>query len=333
MAGNSAEDVWNLLRYIREFIQHPRRLDPIIQKKPSWYMLTAAMDVVSDTESAIVSYERGEFRDKGTLYLVIYGLLQAMYLQQDALRNMVHALEGSEVYKLDTEPEAMWIRQIRNDSVGHPTKQGTTKPRKDGALNEQTSHSIVQHSMRKEHYTLLRSSNLADTSFVDINVLELIEKNRVLAIRILARTKANFEAIEMEHRANFKGEKLASIFHPTMSYQFEKVFEGINNPSCGRHPYGQMSLEVVVKYFNDFKAALQKRGILNESGHLHYNLDEAEYALSELTNYYNGAGLLTDKRAALIFNHFAQHKMRELERIAKEIDEEYEEEIPAGVGA
>ena len=96
-------------------------------------MLTAAMDVVSDTESAIVSYARANSEHKGTLYLVIYGLLQAMYLQQDALRNMVHALEGSEVYKLDTEPEAMWIRQIRNDSVGHPTKQGTTKPRKDGA--------------------------------------------------------------------------------------------------------------------------------------------------------------------------------------------------------
>ena len=136
----------------------------------------------------------------------------------------------------------------------------------------------------------------------------------------------------MEHRASFRNEKLASIFHPTMGYQFEKVFEGINSPSYGRHPYGQMSLNAVVKYFNDFKTALEKRGILNDSGHINYYLDEAEYALTELTNYYNGTGLLTDKRAALIFNHFAEHKMRELERIAKEIDEEYDEEIPIATG-
>ena len=47
---------------------------------------------------------------------------------------------------------------------------------------------------------------------------------------------------------------------------------------------------LVLKYFNDFKTALENRGILNDSGHPHYYLDEAEYALPELTNYYNGMG-------------------------------------------
>src|SRR5579862_2042092 len=111
MAGNSADDVWNVLRFIREFIQHPRRLDPLIKNKPSWHMLACAMDVVSDTEGAIISYERADSTDLGMRYLLIYGLFQAMYLQQDALRNMVHALEGNEVYQLDSEPEAMSIRQ------------------------------------------------------------------------------------------------------------------------------------------------------------------------------------------------------------------------------
>ena len=332
MPTDSAAGVWELLRYVREFIQHPRRLDPLINNKPGWYMLTSAMDIVSDTESAIASYEKGDWQDKGTLYLVIFGLLQAMYLQQDALRSMVHALEGNADYKIDSEPEAMSIRQIRHDTVGHPTKQGGTNAKGNGAFTEQTSHSIVQHSMRKQYYTLLRSSNLADTTFVDINTFELIEKNRALAIRILARTKANLERIEMEHRAAFKGEKLASIFHPTMHYQFEKVFEGIYNPDYGRGPYGQLSLQTIVGYFNDFKAALEKRGILNGSGHLHFNLDETEYALNELTNYYNGTGMLTDKQAAEIFRYFAERKMDELKRIAEEIDAEYEEKFTGASG-
>lgn len=129
MHTESAAGVWELLRYVREFIQHPRRLDPIINNKPSWYMLTSAMDIVSDTESAIVSYENGDWEDKGTLYLVIFGLLQAMYLQQDALRSMVHALEGSTDYKIDSEPEAMSIRQIRHDTVGYPTNRGAQEPK------------------------------------------------------------------------------------------------------------------------------------------------------------------------------------------------------------
>lgn len=181
--------------------------------------------------------------------------------------------------------------------------------------------------MRKQHYTLLRSSNVADTTFVNIQVFDLIEKNRALAIRILARTKANLERIEMEHRAAFKGEKLANIFHPTMHYQFEKVFEGIYDPDYGRGPYGQLSLQTVVGYFNNFKSALAKRGVLNDSGHLHFNLDETEYALNELMNYYNGTGMLTDKRAAEIFRYFAERKMDELKRIAEAIDAEYDEEL------
>ena len=51
----------------------------------------------------------------------------------------------------------------------------------------------------------------------------------------------------------------------------------------------------------------------------------------ELTNYYDGTGMRTDKRAALIFKHFARHKMREPERIAKENDEEYEEDSRTGL--
>ncbi len=34
----------------RDFIHHPRRLDPFLKDKPAWNTLASAMDVVSDTE-------------------------------------------------------------------------------------------------------------------------------------------------------------------------------------------------------------------------------------------------------------------------------------------
>src|SRR5207245_11561415 len=152
-------------RFIREFIQHPRRLDPLLND-PGWNVLASAMDVVSDTESAITSYEHGDCADKGTLYLVLYGLLQAMYVQQDGLENLVRALERNEQYKIESEPEAELIRRVRHDTIGHPTKQGSLKPKKDGRAGEQISHAIVQAALRKEGFTLSRASNLTDIRFI-----------------------------------------------------------------------------------------------------------------------------------------------------------------------
>lgn len=145
---NAAADVQGRLRFIREFIQHPRRLDPLLND-PGWNVLASAMDVVSDTESAITSYEHGDYADKGMLYLVLCGLLQAMYVQQDGLENLVRALERNEQYKIESEPEAELIRRVRHDTVGHPTKQGSVKPKKDGRVSRSHTRSCSMRCVRK----------------------------------------------------------------------------------------------------------------------------------------------------------------------------------------
>lgn len=326
---DAAADVQSLLCYIREFIQHPRRLDPLLKDKPGWNMLASAMDVVSDTEWAITSYEHGDYADKGMLYLVLYGLLQAMYVQQDGLENLVRALGGSEQYKIESEPEAAFIRSIRHNAVGHPTKQGSTKPKKDGRAGEQISHAIVQHSLHKNGFTLLRESNLTGTQFIDYRTETLIAENRTLAVRVLARTKKKLEDIEMEHRNAFKGEKLASIFPGQMGYFFEKIRAAIHSPSYGNSPMGEFGLQMVATVLAGFRAALDKRGVLNESSNIQYELAETEYPLAELGLYFKAEGSLTDARAASIFAHFAQNKMKELLRIAEDIDSEYEGDLVA----
>jgi hypothetical protein len=109
MSPDSPSSIETLLSFIREFIQHPRRIDPLLKNKPGWNMLASAMDVVSDTEWAIRTFESLDASDKGMLYLVIYGLLQATYVQQDGLESMVQAFGGNEDYKIESEPEAKFI--------------------------------------------------------------------------------------------------------------------------------------------------------------------------------------------------------------------------------
>ena len=54
---------------IREFIQHPRRLDPLLREKPNWNKLASAFDTIADTEMGsrrTSSYPSIEILDSST---------------------------------------------------------------------------------------------------------------------------------------------------------------------------------------------------------------------------------------------------------------------------
>lgn len=321
--ANAVENIQGLMSRIREFILHPRRLHPIAQDVPNWNMLASSMDLISDTESAIASYEACDDDDKGMRYLLAFGVLQAMYVQEDSLESLVRALERNNSYKIESEPGVLPIRKARNCAIGHPTKEGDAKPKKDGRLGEQTSYVIEQSSLSARGFTLLAYSNLRDTEFIDCDVQALIKANRALASRILGRTIERLHQIEMEHRQEFKDEKLENIFPSQMSYYFEKIFSWIHSPSESNNAIGRVGLDIISEAFFKFKGALTKRGILNGSSHLRYEIDEAEYPLQELIAYFEHSGFLTDPRAADIFLHFLRDKLRDLVKIAAELDEEY----------
>jgi hypothetical protein len=62
--------VQDLRSKIREFLQRPRRLDPLLRDKPNWNMLASAFDTVADTEMAIQTYEALDASpDLGVSYL------------------------------------------------------------------------------------------------------------------------------------------------------------------------------------------------------------------------------------------------------------------------
>src|SRR5260370_39346566 len=141
---------------IQDFIQHPRRQAPLLKDKPLWNMLASAFDTLADTEMAIQTYEAmEEAEDPRLYYLAIYGLLQAMYVQQDAVEAMMRAFEphAQPAYKIEDEPDAGEIRAIPNKAVGHPTKDGDVNSKKKPGV--QMSYYIVQHSMRQGGFTLM----------------------------------------------------------------------------------------------------------------------------------------------------------------------------------
>jgi hypothetical protein len=85
-----------------------------------WNTLCVAMDTLGDSCLALEHYEAsGIGQEAGEKYLKLYGLLQAVILQQDSIRQIYKILLGS---NLRPNPNSAWrkIRKFRNLTAGHP---------------------------------------------------------------------------------------------------------------------------------------------------------------------------------------------------------------------
>lgn len=77
---------------------------------------------IQDAQAAIDSYKVLSFEEfKRNRYLVLYGLFQSFFVQQDALKTLFRHCLNYEI-KFDKEyPELYNIREVRNNTIGHPT--------------------------------------------------------------------------------------------------------------------------------------------------------------------------------------------------------------------
>lgn len=79
---------------IRHFINLPRRQHELLANPASWNTLCSALDVIGDTELALEAYVKWERRpEDGEKYLLVYGALQVMEVQQDAVKYICETLE------------------------------------------------------------------------------------------------------------------------------------------------------------------------------------------------------------------------------------------------
>lgn len=97
-------------------------------KESLWLQLCAALDVIGDSLWALEAYQESiakeDYEITGMNYLRLYGVLQAIFLQQDALRLIGDAIDIPIDFKKD-----YWklnqIRTLRNLAVGHPVRWET----------------------------------------------------------------------------------------------------------------------------------------------------------------------------------------------------------------
>lgn len=102
----------------------------LMKDRPAFDKLICALRTLEDTTWAIEYYLNNNYPDdfKGK-YLFTYGILQALFVQENAANSLNKVLCKTEIDYKSQYPAAYNIREIRNDVIGHPTN------RKDKCIN------------------------------------------------------------------------------------------------------------------------------------------------------------------------------------------------------
>lgn len=307
--------IHNLDTAVRDIINRPRQQYVLIQKRKEWNQLCSALDLLGDTTLAIESYKISQFPDQiGGKYLSIYGILQALFLQQDAI------LHISEILDIETElpSELKKIRDTRNISIGHPSKKGRG--------TKQTSHFISRATINKGGFQLMSSRPDDDlTYFRTINLINAIDTQQQIAIKLLEEMVQVLNQRDEDHRNKFKDMKISDFFPSTIGYYFSKVLEGTHSQMEANRQWGKAHVDLLLKCYDQFRQELEKRGELPANDFIEYELNEIMYPLMKLKDFFEKPeeSNLKPKDAA-IFAEFARNKHKEIAAISKELDENYQ---------
>jgi len=304
------ETISELESRIRDLINHPRKQHLLLKDRAKWLKLCSSLDVIGDTELAMESYlQMEEVSDNGEKYLLLYGILQVLFVQQDAV---VHLMES---LNLPYSPEQALnqIRDIRNNSTGHPTKRG----------NDKAFNFIIRVSMSYSAFELMTLYSDGRDNFTSVKAFELINAQRLSLNKALREAVMKLEQEEREHREKHRDKKLAEAFPDSLRYYYEKIVESI---SWDRpNEFGAMHVELVADAMSKFKLRLKERGPLETYDSVTQLTALIEYPISELKRFFTQPDIskLNDDDA-YIFLVFIRKNIDELLDIAKEIDEEYE---------
>lgn len=309
---NSYFDVVTLECKIRDIYNIPRRYRKSQRDRSAFNQACSALDVIGDTELALQEYRTasGEY-GKGLTYILVYGVLQALFLQQDAVTHLAESLG----LKIERPEELNEVRNLRNEASGHPTRKDLKRGRK-------SFHWISRGSLTRQGFQLMSMYSDADGYvFKNINLVNLIEIQATAVINLLSKVLDRLRKSENAHRSKYEAEMLIQVFRPSLPYLFEKLSEGIKKSE--KRPSAAAAFHCIMQMLSEFRQKLASR---KETGSIDHIEMEMADPISELTAYLQDAKKV-NQRAAERFSEYIEKKFEELKEIAAEIDKTYQEKI------
>lgn len=299
---------------VRKYINTTRYQNDLIKNSDNWNQICCSLDTIGDTLYSQQDYLNSDYPERvGLKYIFTYGLLQALFIQQDA---MVHLSEAFDI-QFELTDRLKEIRSLRNASIGHPTKNRTK--------GSTYYNYISRMTLGKSGFTLMRSFDQRNNEFIDIEIYPIIHdqlKDIEASYSFLAD---KLQEADRLHREKYRDDQLTDIFHSSMSYTFSKIAEGIHSPYGSNVTYALSMLRSIQETYTKFEDSLSERGDLNE--YTKYDLDEYKHALCRIEKYLDGSETTLSESDARIYHFYIREQNKHFEQIAKEVDEIYREEV------
>src|SRR5512138_3415632 len=140
--------------------------------------LCASLETLRQTESAIEAFARFEGEvGSGGHFLALYGVLQALVLQQDAVCHMQEAL-GDASKSVIANRQLQNVRSIRNWSVGHPTK---------GDRRDSLSRHKIRRARLGQGFELVSAFDDGRQQYSYVSIADLVRTQKLALGRLLRK--------------------------------------------------------------------------------------------------------------------------------------------------
>lgn len=302
--------MYELEKSVRDHINTHRYQIDLLNDSRTWNQICSSLDVIGDSCIAIESYCSNAYpEDIGLKYVYTYGILQALFIQQDALRNLTEAFQ----FDYEMPITLKKIRGLRNASIGHPTKQGGAKSR--------IYNYISRYTLSKNGFELLRSTGEGNFFTESVHISEIIEEQLDEIISGYSAIAEQLTEIDEMHKDTYRGNPLLDFFHSGIGYQFEKIGLGVLAHSSSDREYGLTNLHILKETYDEFRTALEERGEL--SSYTDHDLQEYFHAITRLEAYLSNTEDFMEEADARIYHSYIRSQHDRFVKIAEEIDEEY----------
>lgn len=295
---------------LRDLVNEPRRSAELRREPRRWNQLCSCMDAVGDAEYATAAHaDLGGVTEPGQLYLAHFGFVQALYLQQDAVRHLCECLGFADLAK---NVDALYdVKQVRND-LAHMTNRAGR--RFVGVVRAtMTAQKFVRYSFGE--YDLQQG---------EIVCCDLLLRQQSVLGKVLDDAIALLADDERRHRAAFRSDMLSTIFDK-IGYPMEKIAVGARHLQKEDDRVVAVAMvEVISDAMTKFQEALGRRGWFpNVHPSVDHDLGIGRRAVDRLRQLLNPEADSIDAQAMALL---LTATVRRLVESAKDLDEHYAED-------
>jgi hypothetical protein len=164
------------------------------QKQTDWKRFRACVDLLDDTENAIISvfqYQLGDLsnnnKDFGETNLRLYGILNAVYLQMSAFIEIAKLLNFPEIQKINNTFKNLDVYKLRGIAGAHTVDYIYDKQTilDQKGINKTTSFRIIQMHLEKtgKNINVLDENNIT----FEFNLLNILSEYEKIATDLLVK--------------------------------------------------------------------------------------------------------------------------------------------------